>query len=175
MDKYFRFAALLLPVTVVCLVSQSFEVPQEDADQEASANEATTISPTEPNWFTQMQLVYGPAFGELKKQIGSEADGDEVDYVAVRRNALIISEFTARLAAWPEINNFKSEEAKAAYVESHGKLEIGTVQKHAAAIYNAATNKELGAAKESFVAMTNSCNVCHREKQSRWAPVTLEH
>lgn len=171
MNTIHRCLALLLPVAIVCFVSQSIEVSPQKVEESVP----TSIAPTEASWNRLMQLVYGPSFNNLKKQIGSEAKKGEVDLVAVQKDALILAEFTSRLHDWPEIHKFDSEEAKTKYLESHKMLETEEVAEHAASIYNAAKEGQLDVAKESFIAMTNSCNICHTHRKSRWAPVTLEH
>lgn len=171
MSTLYRYIALLVPLTFICYVSQSDEHDKVVSEE----SQSTAIAPTETNWNKIMGLIYAPAFSNLKKQIGSKANENEVDFVSIQRDALVIAEFTARLHDWPEIHKFESEEAKNAYLETHELLKTEQVQQHAASIYNAAKEKQLEPAKESFAAMTNSCNVCHRQKQSRWAPVVLEH
>ncbi len=121
MNTLYRYLVLLLPLIFVCYVSQSVEYAKTDSE----ASDSTAIAPTETSWNAIMRLVYAPAFSNLKKQIGSEAKEDEVDFVSIQKDALIIAEFTSRLHQWPEIHNFESPEAKTSYLETHKLLKNG--------------------------------------------------
>lgn len=176
MNTFYRHLVLLLPIAFICFVSQPSEQQSDEPTNNSSEEGGEyTIAPTETNWNAMMQLVYEPAFSNLKKQIGSESKEGETDFALVQRDALIISEFTSRLHQWPEIHEFESPEAKAAYLEIHKLLKTEEVHQHASSIYTAAKEKQLEHAKENFIAMTESCNACHQQKKSRWAPVTLSH
>ncbi len=170
--NYFHLFATVSAITI-CLLPNLSPLNQEQVQNDETKSEYVT-APTETNWRRMMGLVYRPSFDNLKNQVGAESKDENVDYNAVQRDALILSEFTARMHQWPEINSFKSVEAKLKYTKKHQLLETLTVQQHAAAIYKAGQKRDYASARKSFIAMTHSCNVCHHQKKASWSPVVLE-
>lgn len=171
------FAALLGATTYEGQESnqktEKAKVKNEEADPQKVIR--ANLPPAEQKWRTMMDLVFEPAFKNLKKQVGSAAKKDqEVDFRSVRKDALILAEFTARLHQWPDFQEFETKRKKVAYTKEHRELKSHVVYQHAMELYQAATKKQLEPAKKSFAAMTFSCNVCHKKRPKSWSPVTLK-
>jgi hypothetical protein len=143
-------------------------------DDNPTAPRPGPLPTTEDNIKTMMSLVFEPSFEILKEQIGTDADPTAANFGDVKQHALILSEFSARLHDWPQINKFKNETEKQHYLKLEKDLLIPRLQRDAAQIYAVAQKKDFDSARKSFVAMTTKCNICHLKMKSAWVPVELK-
>lgn len=168
------FLTILTAYSIFALCGQTPIVPQTGKKNQETSIEYQILPSAETRLVTMMTLVFGPSFKNLRSSIGSESKNEDVDFQAVRRDSLILSEFTARLHQWPDTSKFKNSSMQEKFRNELPELGIMETQNAAVAIYAAAKEKDLTKAKKSFRIMTENCNICHRKKKNRWVPVILE-
>lgn len=135
---------------------------------------AKPINATEPNMQATMQVAFSPLFESLKQEIGSESKESDVDFENVSRDSLLVSELLARLHQWPDISDFKNDEARANYAKAQLEYAIQETQADAVAIYKSAKSENFKDARKHFIGMTNNCNICHEKRKASWVPVVLK-
>lgn len=134
---------------------------EPSADQETADKK-----PVEQSINVHMSYLFKPSYRRLKPLMLS-APTDSAGWDNMRSEALMLAECGGNLTRYRSSNGFNPDAQK------NWPRNSADVKKHAAALYNAAKNKDFATAKRSYVSMTNSCNACHKSEVSLGSPPML--
>lgn len=140
-------AALL---TAIVVFQGSSTTPQNRAQADSDDNSKTGPKVVEPSMHEFMEYVFQPPYKRLRSAMASEP-ADNAAWKGIKSDALILAEAgNLLLIRHPDEN------------EGSWRSHSVSVRDLGGEFYQAARKKDYAAAKESWAAMLQKCNSCHK-------------
>lgn len=147
----------------VCILVISVGIRSAETEPE---HKVADKKPVEESISTHMAYLFAPSYRRLKPLMRSEPT-DTSGWKTIRSEALLLAESGGNLNSRRSSNGFNPD------AQQNWPKNSAAVKKHGAELYRAAKDKDFKAVKRSYIAMTDSCNACHKSEVSIGSPPIL--